>query len=147
MAFARKGVGAAAVLVAKDGRVLLMRRGYPPHDWVLPGGVAEADESPTETVMREVREETGLAMEPERLVGVYYQRDHRAGEFLHFVFRADLPANQVPAAAPTEVAELGMFDVDALPEPMSESTRRRVLDGLAGTPLLLPATLAPRSGS
>jgi 8-oxo-dGTP diphosphatase len=146
MEIARKGVGSSAVLV-RDGRVLLMLRAYPPYDWVLPGGVSEADESPTETVVREVREEMGVEVEPERLIGIYHQLDHFAGEFLHFVFRATLPEDQELRADANEVAQMGFFAADALPEPMNESTRRRILDGLEGLPLRLPETLPPSAGS
>jgi ADP-ribose pyrophosphatase YjhB (NUDIX family) len=52
------------------GRVLWQRRG----DfgwWGLPGGILELDESLPQCVTREVREETGLQVEPVRLVGLY----------------------------------------------------------------------------
>ena len=53
------------------GRLLLIRRGHDPHRglWSLPGGRIEPGESPEEAVVREVREETGLAVTPERPVG------------------------------------------------------------------------------
>ena len=136
MRWARKATGSAVVLTRSDGSVLLLRRAYPPYDWALPGGNAEADESPTDTAIREVFEETGLRIEPDRLAGVYYQADHRAGEFIHFVFTALVPDD--PAIHPDsgEVAEFGFFARDSLPEPMSPSTRRRLLDGdgLGGEP-------------
>jgi len=39
--------------------------------WNLPGGGVESGELPTETVVRETREETGLEVAVGRLVGVY----------------------------------------------------------------------------
>jgi ADP-ribose pyrophosphatase YjhB (NUDIX family) len=53
-----------------EGRVLLIRRGAEPlkGQWSLPGGVLELGESLTEGVVREVREETGLVVEPLELV-------------------------------------------------------------------------------
>lgn len=56
---------AGAVVVREDGRVLLIRRGRPPGagDWTLPGGKIEAGETPAETIVRELREETGLHVE------------------------------------------------------------------------------------
>lgn len=57
-------------LVEDGGRVLLARRrdsGW----WNLPGGGLEYGETVEEAVAREVREETGLAVRVQRLVGVY----------------------------------------------------------------------------
>jgi len=143
MDWVRKATGSAVVMMNLDGEVLVMRRAYPPHDWVLPGGNAEAGESPLETATREVLEEMGLRIQPERLTGVYYQADHRAGEFIHFVFACKIPADARIETDPAEVAEYGFFAPDGLPEPMSPSTRRRLLDALAPEPPPLPITLPP----
>ena len=63
------------------GRVLLVRRGRPPFRgmWALPGGFVEPQETVEETVVRELREETGLTGRPGKLVGVYSgpERDPR----------------------------------------------------------------------
>jgi 8-oxo-dGTP diphosphatase len=60
-----------AVVHDTRGRLLLIQRGHQPHQglWSLPGGRIEAGESPEEAVIREVREETGLAVTPQRPVG------------------------------------------------------------------------------
>lgn len=60
-----------AVVHDPAGRLLLIQRGHDPHRnlWSLPGGRIEAGESPEEAVVREVREETGLAVVPRRPVG------------------------------------------------------------------------------
>lgn len=54
-----------------DGNLLLIRRGHEPGQgyWSLPGGRVEAGESDRDAVIRELREETGLSVHPERLVG------------------------------------------------------------------------------
>lgn len=145
MEWVRKATGSAVVIVNGDGAVLMMRRAYPPHDWVLPGGNAEVGESPVETAIREVSEETGLRVRLDRLTGVYYQRDHRAGEYIHFVFTCAMPDGAWVNADSAEVAEFGFFASDHLPEPVSLSTRRRVLDALAPEPPSLPVLLPPRA--
>ena len=74
-------VGVGAVVV-HEGRVLLVRRGSEPlkGHWTLPGGVLEVGETLVEGVAREVREETGLLVEPLELVElvdrIHHERIH-----------------------------------------------------------------------
>ncbi len=63
------GVGVVAV---RDGRVLLIRRGKPPHEgrWSLPGGRQRLGETVREAAARELREETGVEAEVTALLDV-----------------------------------------------------------------------------
>ena len=72
-------VGVGAVIVHQD-RVLLIQRGTEPARgvWSIPGGLIEVGEMLHEAVVREVREETGLEVEPVELV-----------ELLDRIFRED----------------------------------------------------------
>ncbi|GAB3959378.1 NUDIX domain-containing protein [Actinoallomurus acanthiterrae] len=60
----------AGVVVDRDGKALLIRRRDNAH-WEPPGGVLELEESIEDGVRREVKEETGLEIEPVALTGVY----------------------------------------------------------------------------
>jgi 8-oxo-dGTP pyrophosphatase MutT (NUDIX family) len=75
--------GAAAILISTDGRLLLQLRDnlpqvFDPGKIGLFGGQRERDESFLECVVREVHEEIGLYLPPERfeLIGSYYGPDH-----------------------------------------------------------------------
>jgi len=77
-------VGVGAVVV-DEGRVLLVRRGTEPlrGQWSLPGGLLELGESLTNGVVREVREETGLIVEPVELIELL-DRIYREGERVRY---------------------------------------------------------------
>lgn len=63
------GVGA---LIVEGGKILLIRRAHEPMKgrWSIPGGLLELGESLQDGVRREVREETGLIVEPEEPIEI-----------------------------------------------------------------------------
>lgn len=74
-------VGVGAVVV-HQGRVLLVQRGTEPAKgkWSIPGGLIDLGEALSEAVVREVREETGLDVEPIELIELLdriYREDDR----------------------------------------------------------------------
>jgi 8-oxo-dGTP diphosphatase len=60
-----------AIIEDDQGRLLLIKRGHEPGAglWSLPGGRIEQGETDTEALVREMLEETGLTVQPGRLVG------------------------------------------------------------------------------
>ena len=62
---------AVSAAIIRDGRVLLARRNRGPAYgvWTLPGGGGEAGETLIEALVREIDEETGMAIEPVALAG------------------------------------------------------------------------------
>ncbi len=77
-------VGVGAVVV-EQGRVLLVQRGTEPAKgkWSIPGGLIDVGESLREAVAREVREETGLLVEPLELIELL-DRIHRDGDRVRY---------------------------------------------------------------
>lgn len=64
--FPRYAIASVGAVLLKEGRLLLVRRGFPPGrgKWSIPGGVIEAGESLLEAARRELLEETNLDAEP-----------------------------------------------------------------------------------
>ena len=60
-----------AVVKDDEGRLLLIKRGHAPAAglWSLPGGRIEPGETDAEALVREMREETGLVIDPGQLLG------------------------------------------------------------------------------
>jgi 8-oxo-dGTP diphosphatase len=60
-----------AIIKDPGGRLLLIKRGHAPQAgrWSLPGGRVEPGESDQQAVIREIREETGLQVQCDQLVG------------------------------------------------------------------------------
>jgi ADP-ribose pyrophosphatase YjhB (NUDIX family) len=74
-------------IVVEDGRLLLLNQDTPNtgRSWSLPGGKLEDGETLAEALVREMKEETGLDVEPGRLL---YVCDHLPAQVVHVTFEA-----------------------------------------------------------
>ncbi|MGH3648338.1 MAG: NUDIX hydrolase [Micromonosporaceae bacterium] len=115
-----------------DGRVLLVRERVDGR-WTLPGGWADALDTPTEAVVREVAEEAGLKVRVTRLAAVYdgFRRNGHPTAPFH-IYKLMFLLERLDDAEPVagldeETTGVGFFALDALPE---LSTRRTNEDQL-----------------
>lgn len=96
--YPERPIAAVGAVVVGNGKVLLIRRGKPPRpgQWSLPGGGQELGESYIEAAIREVREETGLAIEVLGLIDVVdsITRDESGRIRFHYLL-ADVVARPV----------------------------------------------------
>ncbi|MEJ7630816.1 MAG: NUDIX domain-containing protein, partial [Nocardioidaceae bacterium] len=69
-------VVAVTAVVLDDARRVLMIQRTDNDLWAIPGGAQEVGETSTEAAVREVREETGLNVEVNGLVGIYSDPRH-----------------------------------------------------------------------
>lgn len=114
----------ALVFIRQEESILLVKQKYGRGYWSLPGGMMVYGESIDQAAIREVREETGLEVALDRLVGVYSRPDEEA---LAMTFagtvvggRLDLDTEEVTAA--------GYFHPDQLPSPVRPHLRQRIVD-------------------
>ncbi len=120
----RKTIIAYATALVRDeaGRVLMQRRtDFGDAWWGLPGGILEIGETFAACAVRETREETGYAVEPVKLIGLYaapeydvvYPNGDQVQQFT--VALACRIAGGAPAIDRDEIVEQRFFDLDRLP--------------------------------
>ncbi len=117
------------VVIPADEGVVLIRRGTDPFEgrWALPGGFVELGETVEEAAAREAAEETGLAVELARMVGVYSDpgRDPR-GHNVSVAFLARVLGGDLSAAS--DAAEVAALDPDSVE--LAFDHRRIVMDAM-----------------
>jgi len=118
VAYANPAPAACALLVDDAGRILLTRRAWEPYAgmWDLPGGFLGEDEHPLDALRRELREETGLDVEPTEWFGAFmvpYGDEPGARWVLNLVWAARVIGGEPQAA--DDVSELRWFAREELP--------------------------------
>jgi len=115
------------IVCSEQGEVLLAVRGDL-QGWELPGGTPRLGEALEDALRRELREETGLEVVIERLVGVYVRTGFRPHTARVYRCRASggrlRPSPETPA--------LCWFDLRALPDTLFPWYRQPIADALRG---------------
>jgi ADP-ribose pyrophosphatase YjhB (NUDIX family) len=124
------GVGGA---VLRGGELLLVRRASRRGlgNWQLPGGYVEPDETIEEAVIREVREEAGIAAAIEGVLGLRNRCDPETGNGLYIVLLLNAVSG-TPKADGREVDRAGFFTLSEIRElnplpPVNWEIAQRVL--------------------
>ena len=120
----RHSVSVSGIVIDDHGRALLIRR-RDNQRWEPPGGVLELGESIHDGLRREVREETGLDIEPIALSGVYKNMTHA---IINLMFRCKITGGGL--ATNDEATDFRWASEAEVPGLMDEAYAIRVLDAL-----------------
>jgi 8-oxo-dGTP diphosphatase len=129
----RHSVSVAAAIVDESGQLLAVRRRDNGH-WEPPGGILELDETIQAGLIREVREETGLEVEPQSLSGIY--KNMRRG-IVALVFRCRIIGGEPRPSR--EAEQVSWLSPDEISNLMDEAYATRLLDALQPGPAAIRA--------
>jgi 8-oxo-dGTP diphosphatase len=94
----RKRVGCDVLIRDTSGRILIVNPEHKP-DWDLPGGMAEANESPADAVQRELREELGIERPVRTMLCVDWVAPHNVwDDSLMFIFDGGVLSDEEAAS-------------------------------------------------
>ncbi|MGB8347553.1 MAG: NUDIX hydrolase [Ktedonobacteraceae bacterium] len=106
----------AVIVIEDEDKILLGKRNIDPGmgRWSFVSGYVERGEKLEEAAIREVKEETNLEVQLERLIGIYSERDN---PHIVIAFAASITNNNTNeiVAQPDEVSELAFFALDKIP--------------------------------
>jgi 8-oxo-dGTP diphosphatase len=129
------GRTATAIIEFSQNKILLIKRDTVPFKgyWALPGGRVELGENVEQTIIREVKEETGLDVEVVRKIGEYHEQgtqdgieyDYYPACFLVRVIGGEIRRQQ------SEIQDIQLFRVEDIPENLAFVHNQMVKDYLA----------------
>jgi 8-oxo-dGTP diphosphatase len=130
-----QGRTATAIIPNQESKILLIKRNTPPFIgyWALPGGRSEAGENVDQTVVREVKEETGLDVTIVWKVGEYHEQGVQGGQEYDY-YPACFLVKRVGGETKkqeSEIAEIKFFSLAALPEVLAFEHMKMVKDYVA----------------
>ncbi|HLE75397.1 MAG TPA: NUDIX hydrolase [Candidatus Bathyarchaeia archaeon] len=114
------GRTATAIIPFPPDKILLIKRATVPFKgfWALPGGRVDQGETVEHTVVREVKEETGLAVEIVRKIGDYHEQGVQGGveyDYYPTCFLVKTVSGEIEKQE-SEIEEIRLFSLSPLPE-------------------------------
>ncbi len=120
-------IPAAGAVVVKNEKILMVKRSVMPKKgwWCLPAGFMEWSEHPTETAVRELKEETGLDVELRSIFEIYSGQDDPRMNAVLILYLASINGGRLKAG--DDAVEVKFFGFDELPEKIAFLSHRQAL--------------------
>ncbi|MDD7910156.1 NUDIX domain-containing protein [Pseudovibrio exalbescens] len=121
-------LGVRIAVFNQDGEILLVKHTYL-KGWYLPGGGVDPGETLEQAAIRELREEAGIVpVTPPQFLSMHFNRNATQRDHVAFFVVRDWnrdPHWQMPGH---EIAEVGFFSPESLPQGTTPATRRRLME-------------------
>ena len=129
------GRTAAAIIPYSPDEILLIKRRTVPFSgyWALPGGRVDSGETVEQTIVREVKEETGLDVAIVRKVGEYHEKGEQGGfeyDYYPACFLVKVMGGEIKRQE-SEIEEIKHFSLDAVPAALAFEHAQMIKDYLA----------------
>ena len=122
----------AAILEFPNNEILLIKRATVPFKgfWALPGGRVDPGETVEETVVREVKEETGLNVKIVKRIGEYHKSGTQDGVIYDFYPACFLvkPMGGTIKRQESEIEDVKLFKLNEIPEKLAFEHARMIQD-------------------
>jgi 8-oxo-dGTP diphosphatase len=128
------GKTSTAIIPFPSGRILLVKRDTVPFKgyWALPGGRMDPGETVEQTIVREVKEETGFDVTIVRVIGEYVEKgvkDDVDYEYYPTCFLVKTIGEEIKRQE-SEIQEIQLFSLKELPHPLAFEHEKMIKDYL-----------------
>ena len=118
-----EGRTATAVITFPPDKVLLIKRRTLPFKgyWALPGGRVDPGETVEQTIVREVKEETGLDVKVVHKIGEYHEQGVQDGveyDYYPACFLVKTLSGEIKKQE-SEIEDIKLFSIDQVPAPLA----------------------------
>jgi 8-oxo-dGTP diphosphatase len=127
-----RGKTSTAIIPFSDNKILLIKRNTIPFKgyWALPGGRMDPGENIAQTIVREVKEETGLNVTIEDKIGEYVEKGIKDGveyEYYPTCFLVK-PIGGKIKKQDSEIQQIKLYSLEALPKPLAFEHNQMIED-------------------